>query len=170
VNPLLNAILEQYHLPIYGTHGVSHWARVLENGRRMAEINGANLEVIYLFALFHDARRQNEGIDPGHGQRGAELAAQLRRRHIDLPDPAFDLLLTACTLHTRGLTAGDVTVQTCWDADRLDLNRVGIRPNPDRLCTQEGKQPAMMDWANERAQTRFVPALIQLEWGLNPSD
>jgi uncharacterized protein len=36
-------------------------------------------------------------------------------------DDRFDLLYTACDLHTDGLTDGDVTIQACWDADRLDL-------------------------------------------------
>ena len=32
----------------------------------------------------------------------------------------------ACTDHTKGQTAADITIQTCWDADGLDLARVGI--------------------------------------------
>lgn len=34
---VLNAILEDYALPINGDHGVVHWARLLENGLRLAE-------------------------------------------------------------------------------------------------------------------------------------
>ncbi len=29
--------------------------------------------------------------------------------------------------------------KTCWDADRLDLPRVGIIPKKDRLCTEAAK-------------------------------
>lgn len=29
----------------------------------------------------------------------------------------------------------EILVITCRDADRLDLGRVGIRPDPERLCT-----------------------------------
>jgi hypothetical protein len=36
----------------------------------------------------------------------------------------------------------DVTIQTCWDADRLDLGRVGIRPDPARMGTEAGKRIA----------------------------
>ncbi|MFM7531655.1 MAG: hypothetical protein ACKO5J_04035, partial [Rubrivivax sp.] len=43
--------------------------------------------------------------------------------------------------HSSGLTEADVTVQTCWDADRLDLGRVGIRPSPRYLCTPAARQP-----------------------------
>jgi hypothetical protein len=34
---VLQTVLEDYTLPINGDHGVSHWARVLENGLRLAE-------------------------------------------------------------------------------------------------------------------------------------
>ena len=33
---IIHEILEDYSLPIHGDHGVSHWARVLENGIRLA--------------------------------------------------------------------------------------------------------------------------------------
>ena len=76
LKPIVHAILEAYSLPVHGIHGVAHWARVLENGLRLAEVVRVNVEVVRLFAVFHDSRRVNEGIDNGHGQRGAELAAR----------------------------------------------------------------------------------------------
>ena len=45
----------------------------------------------------------------------------------------------------------DITVQTCWDADRLDLGRVGIIPRPDRLCTEEARDPVLLDIAYRRS-------------------
>lgn len=38
---LIRIIREQYQLPWDGIHGVSHWARVLENGLRLAPLTGA---------------------------------------------------------------------------------------------------------------------------------
>jgi uncharacterized protein len=49
------------------------------------------------------------------------------------------LLQLACAGHTDEQTHPDSTVQTCWDADRLDLGRVGITPEPRRLCTAAAK-------------------------------
>lgn len=46
---VLKAVLENYALPLDGHHGVGHWARVLENGLRLAEETGANIEVVQLF-------------------------------------------------------------------------------------------------------------------------
>jgi len=60
---LVHAILADYALPWHGTHGVSPWARVLENGLRLAQGTAAQVDVVQLFAVFHDSRRINEGTD-----------------------------------------------------------------------------------------------------------
>ncbi len=154
---LIDAMLEEYRLPWFGLHGLAHWGRVLENGLRLAETTGANTDVVTLFAFFHDARRVNEGYDPGHGLRGAKLAKSLRGELFELDDLDFHLLCDACARHTDGLTRADVTVQTCWDADRLDLGRAGpIIPVPGRLCTELAKTPEMIRWAHERAVANTI--------------
>lgn len=89
---ILGAILDGYILPVDGFHGLVHWARVLENGLRIAEANGADQEVVTLFALFHDSRRVNEDQDDGHGLRGGELARSLRGKLVHLDDDRFELL------------------------------------------------------------------------------
>jgi uncharacterized protein len=163
---LLQVVLTQYQLPYYGIHGVDHWARVLENGRRLCQETGAELAVVEMFALFHDARRKNEHTDFNHGRRGADLAASVRGTLVKLDAPSFDLLYYACAYHTHGRTEADITVQTCWDADRLDLGRAGIAPHRHYLCTLPAKDPATIAWANERSWAKRIPALISTEWGL----
>ncbi|MBU6367422.1 MAG: hypothetical protein KJT01_14510 [Gemmatimonadetes bacterium] len=161
---LAAAILDGYALPPRGYHGIVHWARVLENGVRLADATGADRDVVTLFALFHDARRVNEDRDPGHGQRGGELARALRGTLVHLDDHRFDLLYEACRLHTDGHTSGDPTLLACWDADRLDLGRVGIRPAPHRLCTDAAR--ALIPWAQARAEEDHEPRHVLLAWGL----
>ena len=34
------------------------------------------------------------------------------------------------------------TIDACFDADRLDLGRVGIDPDPERMATERGKEIA----------------------------
>ena len=160
---LMRAIRQQYRLPWRGIHGVTHWARVLENGMRLATHTGARVEIVSLFAVFHDSRRHNEDHDPHHGRRATELAVALRGTHFALSDDDFALLKTACDQHANGLTAGDVTVQICWDADRLDLGRVGTRPDPRYLCTKAAKDLSMIAWAYERS-TRFHVPDVAGEW------
>lgn len=165
LKPIVHAILEEYALPREGTHGVAHWARVLENGLRLAEETQANIEVVQLFAVFHDSRRVNEIIDDRHGQRGADLAASFWNRWFTLSDHEFDLLYAACAGHTDGETDADITIQTCWDADRLDLGRVRICPDPRKLCTLAAKRPEVLKWADGRACFQVVPELVVEDWG-----
>ena len=163
---LLSRILDGYALRPNGIHGVAHWARVLENGQRLAGLTPADADVIELFAVFHDARRVNDQRDDGHGRRGAELAGELRGEYFELDDARFALLDYACREHTSGLREADPTVQVCWDADRLDLLRVGRRPHTDLLCTDAARMPDILEWANHRAWRLEVPELVSSGWQL----
>jgi uncharacterized protein len=167
LKPIVHAVLKEYALPWDGIHGVSHWARVLENGLRLAEATHANVKVVQLFAIFHDSRRVNEGVDNGHGSRGAELAASFWNRWFTVSDHEFDLLHAACVGHTDGTTEADITIQTCWDADRLDLGRVRICPDPKRLCTEVAKRAEILKWADGRACFQVVPEIVAGDWGID---
>ncbi len=157
---LIKEILLEYKLPWDGIHGLTHWARVMGNGLRLAELNGADKEITALFAIFHDCRRQNESRDDGHGKRGGDFAYTLRGTLLTLDNNKFDLLYYACASHTSGKTEGDLTVRTCWDSDRLDLNRVKIKTDPNKLCTVEAKQPEIIQWAEKRARDRYSPEIV----------
>jgi uncharacterized protein len=167
---LVRQVTNGYSLPLGGVHGLPHWARVLVNARRLAVETGADPIVLELFAVFHDARRHNEGHDPEHGSRGADLAHSLLSGDDLLSSDRLHMLEEACRLHTNGLQQADVTIQTCWDADRLDLLRVGKRPVAELLCTEAARDPAMIAWANERARKGDVPSLIWEEWGVRMPD
>jgi uncharacterized protein len=160
LRPILDAILDQYELPRSGYHGVAHWARVLENGRRLSLETGADLEVVSLFAILHDSKRVNEGWDEAHGQRAADFALELQGRLFDLAEDRLRLLCRACAGHTHELTHPDITIQTCWDSDRLDLGRVGVTPHPSRLCTDAAKNSQIIKWADGRATFRLVPDFV----------
>ncbi len=163
---LIDLILRRYALPREGTHGILHWARVLENGRRLAAVTGANVRIVELFAVFHDSQRINEGLDDGHGRRGAELARDLHGLQYGLKDGDLELLIWACELHTEGQLKGDITVQTCWDADRLDLGRVGIIPEEEKLCTDGARDPDLLRWAIKRSEELFAPDFVSMDWGI----
>ena len=105
--------------------------------------------------------------DDDHECRGAELAIALRGDLFNLPDADFELLCYACAAHTEGLTEGDVTIQTCWDADRLDLGRVGMIPAPKKLCTPAARTWEMIQWADGRAAFEVVPDLVNEAWGID---
>jgi uncharacterized protein len=152
IRAVIAAVRAQYRLDWDGIHGLSHWERVRENGLRLAGLTGARTDVVELFAYFHDACRHNDNRDPGHGARGAGLARDLAGSVLDLDSEGLDLLVEACTGHTSGETVAEITVATCWDADRLDLARVGTTPRPDRLCTDAARDPAIIAWASGKGR------------------
>jgi uncharacterized protein len=137
---LLEYIRPRFRLDWRGHHGVAHWGRVETRGLSLCKLTGANPKVVVLFSIFHDSCRENEYTDPLHGTRGARLAEQLHGKLFTATDAEMSLLIDACTRHSDGHLEADITVQTCWDADRLDLPRVGIRPLAKYLCTDAAKK------------------------------
>ena len=111
-----------------------------KNGLLIAVATGANMSVVELFAFFHDSCRVNEYTDHDHGKRGADLALKLQGRMFEASSDEMSLLVEACAGHSDGCTEADISVQTCWDADRLDLGRVGIEPHPKYLCTEVARE------------------------------
>jgi uncharacterized protein len=124
-------------------HGESHWRRVAEVGLELAHgIPGADERVVLLFALFHDCLRQSDDDDPEHGVRAAKLIADLPGLAEPLNDEKRRELCEALADHDRGLTTTNPTIGCCWDADRLDLGRVGIEPDPELMSTAAGTRRA----------------------------
>jgi uncharacterized protein len=120
-------------------HGPDHWRRVELNALKISASNGAIVEVVRLFAVFHDSRRENDGVDFEHGERGAKYAARLRGTLFDLSDTHLELLQYACRWHAHGQLSDDPTFGACWDADRLDLTRIGITPKAEFMSTVLGR-------------------------------
>jgi uncharacterized protein len=141
-------------LPATSIHGPSHSGRVARYGRLIAEQNGADLEVVQLFAFLHDARRENDHTDEFHGVRAAVLFRELvEAKLITLSSLQSSQLELALRMHnSREAASEDLTVQTCWDADRLDLWRVGTIPNPRYMFTDVGKSQEMIDFAKRSVQ------------------
>jgi uncharacterized protein len=120
---------------------------VRHNALALAPLTGADDAVVRLFAIFHDSHREDDFADPQHGPRAAEWLTRVREGVSEgsgegapydgtraavaaLADAQFEALRAACALHTSTLHHDDPTVATCFAADRLDLWRVGRRPNP----------------------------------------
>ncbi len=153
---LVEAVLERSTGKDSFLHGEGHWRRVAAAGLALLpETPGADPAVVFLFALFHDSMRLNDGYDPLHGPRGAALAGDLRGEAFDLEDAKMDLLKFACEEHTNGGVGRDATVGVCWDADRLNLWRVGIKPDPGLLSTEAARKGGRIAWAR-RLQREYV--------------
>ncbi len=149
---LVDELRSQFRIKWHGIHGVGHWSRVRLFGLRIARETGARTDVVDWFAFLHDAAREAEGFDHGHGHRAVALASDLRGTLFQIDDSGFDLLSHAMTHHSDGFQEGDATVRTCWDADRLDLPRVGIHPDPEHLCTEPARRSQIIEWAYKKAR------------------
>ena len=85
------------------------------------------------------------GDAPGRVYRHARRGA--RSDVVEL----FALLHDRWRHRRDGLIEMEVTVQTGWDADRLDLGRVGIVPRPERLCIAQARDPVLFERAHRRS-------------------
>jgi uncharacterized protein len=121
-------------------HGPAHWEQVASNGLYLGFPADADLRVVLAFALLHDAFRENDGHDPKHGERAADWAAQ----NADKLEGIVPLeeLIYALHHHADGHVTDNSTIGVCWDADRIDLVRVGIVPDGDLMSTDLGRQIA----------------------------
>ena len=148
-------------------HGESHWRRVAVAGLALLpESPGADPALVFLFAFFHDSMRFNDSRDPLHGPRGAALARELCGETFDLGEPEMDLLGFACEEHTNGGVDSDPTVGVCWDADRLNLWRVGRRPDPRLLSTKAARSEERIAWARGLQREHVAWEHLYLGFGL----
>jgi uncharacterized protein len=93
----------------------------------------------------------------GLDRRTATLLAEARREHSD------------------SFLDGPPLVQACWDADRLDLGFVGIRPDPRRLCSEPARDPHLIEWAwrwsrGQATRQPTAPRVERFERGDRPAE
>lgn len=146
-------------------HGIEHWERVELFGRMLADesfMQNADIDVITWFAYLHDCMRENDFDDPQHGPRAAEYIDTIRTSYLsELNDEQIAKLKRACALHTSTHRTGDITIDTCFDADRLDLPRVGIKPQPELMATKAGYNRAIKAYdANRADASRFYDSRL----------
>ena len=152
ITPALITMLRQHFILDWrGIHGASHWARVRHNGLLLCESTGANPRVVEAFAFLHDACRHDDDCDPDHGARSAAFARTLTQDLLPLSSQELELVCMACEGHSLGGLQAEISVQVCWDADRLDIGRVGMYPNPERLCTEAARDYQFMHEAYVRS-------------------
>lgn len=152
---LRERLAKEYTLGPDSLHGPQHWKRVEAYGLYLAERTGADSSLVSLFAIFHDCCRLNEHHDPGHGLRGAEKARELEAS-LGLNEDQLETLFQACAGHTDMVFSHDRTIGTCWDADRLDLDRVDMDIDPYFLSTVAGKELALLPVERRRELVGIV--------------
>jgi uncharacterized protein len=108
-------------------HDFDHVLRVLALAERIAQAEGADLEIVRAAALLHDvARAETAGTEKCHAQAGAERARDILRGH---PPERVEAVVHAIAAHRfrRGPVPATLEAQVLFDADKLDaIGAVGI--------------------------------------------
>ena len=142
---LLNIVSKEFKLDIDGLHGIKHWESVYKNTKLLASYYNVNSDVFELFALLHDSKREDEDKDILHGKRAALFVKELiKLKVINLNHEDKNRLIFACSNHTKtnkkAKLFNDLVVQICFDADRLDIERVGLIPQEEYFSTSYAKK------------------------------
>jgi len=125
-------------------HGEAHWRAVAWTYLDLVPlVPGADAEVGLLFGLCHDAMREHDGHDPDHGPRAAAMVRTLAAEGLlALESDRLRTLARAIENHTGGPPTSHPTIGLCQDADRLNLWRCSVRPDPRFLSTVAAREPA----------------------------
>jgi uncharacterized protein len=130
-------------------HGPRHWRAVAQVGLELARHDPrVDIEIVVLFGLLHDSLRADDGRDWGHGGRAAQgVLALAAKGWLRLETHRLHQLHRAVGAHEIGETTMCPTVGACWDADRLNLWRVGVEPAPALLSTDAARSPEVLAWS-----------------------
>ena len=154
---LIQHVQQNFKLDLKGIHGTSHWARVCYNGRLLQYLSkDGDLAVIELFAFIHDSQRLSDSGDEEHGPRAAVFAIEQNSKLFNLNDYQLEKLVAACNGHTAQLFHDDLTVQICWDSDRLDIGRCKTHIDPAYLGTKAAKLEAVQRQALARSRANII--------------
>ena len=158
ISELRSYCLNRWPKDLGTTHGVEHWDRVARFGKMLYQ-EGVDMDVVTTFAYLHDSERKDNCEDINHGKRASKLIDAIRTSLLsELNDKQITKLKQACELHTIKHRTGDITIDACFDADRMDLLRVGIKPSPDKMATRRGAElvadPYYEIYYNEIIDTR----------------
>lgn len=142
IKNILNQTLSEFKLKSSSYHGIWHWEKVEKNAAILSkQTKNSDPLVAKLFALLHDCKRENEDEDKEHGLKAAKYVEKLYNEgKLEITETQSKILIEACEYHEDGKISENPTIAVCWDADRLDLTRVGIIPDKQLLSTEAAKE------------------------------
>lgn len=140
---------EEFPVYLSWFHGITHWQHVEKFGLLMAkECLEADTDVIRWFAYIHDCRRNtDDACYDDHGKLAAKYIRKIRKTFLsDLTDEQISVLALACRAHDVKHRTHELTADICLDADRLDLERVSIKPDPKKMASSIGAELAKLPY------------------------
>jgi uncharacterized protein len=168
---LVETVLAQAWRRDSTVHGDDHWRCVTATGLALTpHVGDVDSTLVFCFGLLHDTRRLNDAVDPGHGMRAASFARELHAAEVlSLDDNRLAVLVSALADHSNGLVSEEPTTGTCWDADRLHLPRVLIRPLPELFSTDVARNASALA-AAERLRATGPPSWETLVASVGPPE
>lgn len=131
-------------------HGERHWSHVNHLGMKLAalmKLNPVQKRCVEVFAWTHDLARRDDGSGNEHAINGAEyFSNELVTLFPDIDELQIEIITSAIKYHSDGVCSEEAfhmgcfehidihsediikVIGCCWDADRLDLIRLGIAP------------------------------------------
>lgn len=117
----------QYYQGADAIHDFDHVLRVLAMAERLAQAEGADLEIVRTAALLHDvARGQGDRMINDHALAGAEFARQLLKGQ---PSDRVEAVAHAIAAHRfrTGPAPQTLEARVLHDADKLDaIGAIGV--------------------------------------------
>tara|TARA_B100002019_G_C21271579_1_gene602669 strand:- start:3794 stop:4543 length:750 start_codon:yes stop_codon:yes gene_type:complete len=177
----LARLLRDGAVSIDGIHGINHWLRVLTNGLIVSDQEDVDKKIIIAFSFLHDSKRESDYSDSLHGKRISDLLLSKKIKGLKLGKIEKQVLAYACAHHSDGFTVDNLpdglsflngmtdkereyfinTIGACWDADRLDLLRVGVYPEKEYLSTKTAKKNEIISICNRWAMNDYINDLGQ---------
>jgi uncharacterized protein len=132
-------------------HGEPHWRGVAWAGLKIREVfPSIRGDLLTAFAVLHDCRRETDDRDPEHGDRAARVAVRSGTLKRLVGAEGRELVAEACRLHERGQTRPETpTIGACWDADRVNLVRLGFRLDTRYFTVLSGEDGTLDALAGE---------------------
>lgn len=122
-----------------GLHGFGHIERVVEYAKLIAKKEcPGKYEDIIVGAYLHDVGRIDDSENNEHALKSAEIAEFLISRHWPWLDKKK--IVEAIKYHADGDVTDDHVIGAIWDADRLDLDRIGKVIDCNLLSTKTAKK------------------------------
>ena len=173
--------------PPSALHGFAHAARVMVWTTVLAG-EGPLFESALWAAACHDLRRENEDIDPGHGERAAIWVLEELPRYLEETPEDLDRIASACRWHAHSDHEAQWRDDLLWllkDADALDRARIGdlnplfLRTDAARdlvgpaeelyARTRKLKDPVDV-WSEAFRLGLPIDRLLDFEFGLRPEE
>ncbi len=116
-----------YYVESDSAHGFDHVLRMLRVAERIADEEGADMEIVRAAVLLHDVGRSEEQRLGGcHAQIGARMARQILRGH---PPHRVEAVAQAIARHRFRGERGprSLEAKVLYDADKLDaIGAIGV--------------------------------------------